>query len=90
MFELVPEEQHQRNGQDEAGDAQNHLAEEARGWRVLLGGKLGRHPQLGKELEGIHSTAEVLALVERCLDLYFTHNRAGERLGTILERTGYP
>lgn len=31
------------------------LAEGAKGYRVLVGGKLGRHPQLGRELSGIHS-----------------------------------
>jgi dissimilatory sulfite reductase (desulfoviridin) alpha/beta subunit len=66
------------------------LVEEVKGWRILLGGKLGRHPQLGRELEGIYSAEQVLAIVERCLDLYFTHNIAGERLGTILNRIGYP
>ncbi|MHC1727774.1 MAG: 4Fe-4S binding protein [Syntrophobacteraceae bacterium] len=65
------------------------LVEEAKGWRVLVGGKLGRHPQLGKELKGIYSKEEVLAIVERCLDLYFTHNVAGERFGAMLNRTGY-
>jgi dissimilatory sulfite reductase (desulfoviridin) alpha/beta subunit len=65
------------------------LTEAAKGWRILLGGKLGRRPQLGRELTGIYSSEEVLAIVERCLDLYFTHNIAGERLGTILNRIGY-
>ena len=66
------------------------LEEAEKGWRILLGGKLGRHPQLGKELAGIYSTEQVLAIVERCLDLYFSNNIAGERLGTILNRIGYP
>ncbi len=60
-----------------------------KGKRILLGGKLGRRPQLGRELEGLYSSEEVLAVVERGLDLYFTHNIAGERLGSILNRIGY-
>ncbi len=64
------------------------LAEGVRGYRILVGGKLGRHPGLGRELDGIHSEAEVSETVERCLDLYFRHNREGERLGSILDRTG--
>lgn len=60
----------------------------AQGYRFLVGGKLGRHPRLARELGGIYSKEEALKLVERCLDHYFKHNRHGERFGEILERTG--
>ncbi|MBW2623573.1 MAG: 4Fe-4S dicluster domain-containing protein [Deltaproteobacteria bacterium] len=46
------------------------LAEEVRGYRVLVDGKLGRHPRLARELEGIFSAEEVLALVDRHLDFF--------------------
>jgi len=65
------------------------MEEAERGWRVMVGGKLGRHPQLGKELGGIYSKQEVLAIVDRCLDIYFAYNVGGERLGAILNRVGY-
>ncbi|MGA2402331.1 MAG: 4Fe-4S dicluster domain-containing protein [Syntrophobacteraceae bacterium] len=65
------------------------MGEAEKGWRIMVGGRLGRHPQLGRELEGIHSKEEVLAIVERCLDIYFAQNIAGERFGTILNRVGY-
>jgi anaerobic sulfite reductase subunit C len=64
------------------------LVEGAKGYRVLVGGKLGRHPQLAVELEGIFREEEVLVMVDRCLDLYLQHNRSGERFGEILNRTG--
>jgi dissimilatory sulfite reductase (desulfoviridin) alpha/beta subunit len=60
----------------------------AQGYRVLVGGKLGRHPRLASELEGIHSKEEAFRLVEKCLDHYMEHNREGDRFGQILERTG--
>jgi dissimilatory sulfite reductase (desulfoviridin) alpha/beta subunit len=60
-----------------------------RRWRIMVGGKLGRHPQLGTELEGVYSKQEVLTIVERCLNIYFAHNTGGERLGAILNRIGY-
>jgi anaerobic sulfite reductase subunit C len=60
-----------------------------RGYRVLVGGKLGRHPRLGRELSGIHSADEVLTLLECCLDHYQSHCRSGERFGEILDRTGF-
>ncbi len=64
------------------------LVESAGGYRILVGGKLGRHPRLGLELDGIHCAGETVKIVERCLDLYFRHNKAGERFGSILDRIG--
>ena len=46
------------------------LSEEVRGYRILVDGKLGRHPRLGRELEGIFSAEEVLALNSRRLDFF--------------------
>ena len=65
------------------------LGEAEKGWRIMVGGRLGRHPQLGRELKGVYSKEEVLAAVKRCLDIYFAHNIAGERFGAILNRAGY-
>lgn len=65
------------------------MEEAEKGWRIMVGGKLGRHPQLGKELVGIYSKQEVIAIIERCLNIWFTHNIGGERLGAILNRIGY-
>lgn len=59
------------------------------GYRILLGGKLGRHPQLARELEGIFTADEVLDVVTRSLDIYFQRNLRGERLGEILNRIGW-
>ena len=59
-----------------------------RGWRVLLGGKLGRHPRLGVELGGILSHAGVLAAAGCCIEFYLRNARAGERLGDLLQRAG--
>jgi anaerobic sulfite reductase subunit C len=64
------------------------LREARRGYRILVGGKLGRHPQLGKELKNICSVEETVAAFERCLGLYMGCNRSGERFGEILNRAG--
>jgi anaerobic sulfite reductase subunit C len=58
-----------------------------KGYRVLVGGKLGRHPKLAKELPGVFPQDEALKIVEKCLDLYQKHSVHGERLGEILKRT---
>jgi anaerobic sulfite reductase subunit C len=63
------------------------LEKGAEGYRLLVGGKLGRHPRLARELKGIYSEEEALRVVDICLDHYVTHNRTGERFGEILERT---
>jgi anaerobic sulfite reductase subunit C len=64
------------------------LKEGKKGYRVLVGGKLGRHPRLAEELSGIFSQDETLKIVEKCLDLYQERSVHGERLGEILERMG--
>jgi dissimilatory sulfite reductase (desulfoviridin) alpha/beta subunit len=57
--------------------------------RILLGGKLGRHPRLGRELSGIFSAETTLAIIETCLAHFKTENKQGERFGELLNRTGF-
>jgi dissimilatory sulfite reductase (desulfoviridin) alpha/beta subunit len=64
------------------------LREGKKGYRILVGGKLGRHPRLGEELPRIYEPHETLGIVERCLDIYQQYCRSGERFGEILEREG--
>jgi anaerobic sulfite reductase subunit C len=60
------------------------IVEGTGGFRVQLGGKLGRHPQLAHELPGIYSAQQVIAIVGDCLRLYKKRSRRGERFGQIL------
>jgi|Deesub1362A_J573_1020465.scaffolds.fasta_scaffold00295_43 dissimilatory sulfite reductase (desulfoviridin) alpha/beta subunit len=62
------------------------LQEESRGYRVLVGGKLGRHPQLARELPGIHGPKAVEEILRECLRHYKDHCIKGERFGEILKR----
>ncbi len=64
------------------------LQVERRGWRILVGGKLGRHPRLGTELPGVYSRDGVLAAAECCVGHYLRRARPGERLGDLLGRAG--
>jgi dissimilatory sulfite reductase (desulfoviridin) alpha/beta subunit len=66
------------------------LQEGARGYRILVGGKLGRHPRLATELSGVYELQDALKVVDRCVDHYQRHCLKGERFGEILERTGMP
>ena len=57
------------------------------GYRVLLGGKLGRHPRLAQEL-GFFSLPDSLHVLGRVLDVYMKHHRPGLRLGELIESMG--
>ena len=58
------------------------------GFRMLVGGKLGRHPQLGFELPGIFAPDEALELVKKITLFYKANCQKGERLGALLSKTG--
>jgi anaerobic sulfite reductase subunit C len=60
------------------------LAVQAQGYRIQLGGKLGRHPRLARELPGIYNTAAIIRIVGACIDIYKSANQRGERFGEIL------
>lgn len=61
------------------------LAKERCGYRVQLGGKLGRHPRLATELPGIFSEDEVLKIVRDCIGFYKRRSVNGVRFSEILE-----
>ncbi|MFC1488407.1 4Fe-4S dicluster domain-containing protein [Thermodesulfobacteriota bacterium] len=58
---------------------------ERKDFRVQLGGKLGRHPRLAKELDGIFSEDEVLEIVKRCIAFYKENSKHGERFAEIFQ-----
>ena len=60
------------------------LQQEKQGYRILLGGKLGRHPKPARELPGTYNAGEVIDIVSRCLDHYQEHCIVGERFGEVL------
>ncbi|MCX5865053.1 MAG: 4Fe-4S dicluster domain-containing protein [Deltaproteobacteria bacterium] len=64
------------------------IAQDLSGYRILLGGKLGRHPRLGQELSGIFSAETTLTIIDTCLTHFKAQNKEGERFGELLNRTG--
>ncbi len=54
------------------------------GYRVQLGGKLGRHPRLAIELPGIHDEDGVVRIVRDCIAFYKARSRNGRRLAELL------
>ena len=61
------------------------LAEGKKGYRVQLGGKLGRHPQLAKELPGVYSEEQVRQIVKDCIRFYKQNSKHGKRFAQILQ-----
>ncbi len=65
------------------------LAESVAGYRVQLGGKLGRHPRLARQLPGIYSEDQVVAIVEACVALYKEKSRHGRRFAEVLDEEAF-
>ena len=60
------------------------ITDGTKGYRVQLGGKLGRHPRLAEELPGIYSEKQVLEIVRDCLEFYKKTSKHGQRFSQIL------
>jgi dissimilatory sulfite reductase (desulfoviridin) alpha/beta subunit len=60
------------------------LTEGQKGYRVQLGGKLGRHPQLARELPGVYNEDQVRQIVKDCIGFYKEHSKQGKRFAQIL------
>jgi len=58
------------------------------GWRVQLGGRLGRHPRLAEELPGLHGPDAAVEFTLRAARYFLEHARPGQRLGDLVARAG--
>lgn len=54
------------------------------GYRILMGGKLGRHPRLAMAMPGYYTEETVLAIVSECLDLYRSRSTRGQRFAALV------
>ena len=55
-----------------------------KGYRVLIGGKLGRHPRLARELPGIHDAETVVRMIDDFLAFYKSRSTRGQRFAQLL------
>ncbi|MFW5489676.1 MAG: 4Fe-4S binding protein [Desulfovibrio sp.] len=89
---VIDREVCQRCGRCIAACPSHSLLPEHEGWRVLVGGHLGRHPRLGLELPGAsfgtYSGDEVESLLHRMVCLYMRHSNGKGRFGNVLEERG--
>lgn len=58
------------------------------GYRIQVGGKLGRHPRLAEELPAIQTQRQMLQILDCCLHMHQEYYRPGLRFGQIVETYG--
>jgi len=64
------------------------LKETFKGYKIYVGGKLGRHPRLASFLT-YALPEEIPVYLEKLLSFYKEYNEKGERTGTIIEKLGW-
>ncbi len=60
------------------------IIEKEKGYRVLLGGKLGRHPRLAMEIPPLQSHDQVLNIVKKCIKFYKKNSKNGQRFSHLI------
>ncbi|MCF8011327.1 MAG: 4Fe-4S binding protein [Clostridiales bacterium] len=60
-----------------------------RGFNVLAGGKLGRHPRLASRLSPMAGEDHVLEYLKSCVELLLKEGKPGKRLGSIMDRVKF-
>ncbi|VVB86250.1 Sulfite reductase, dissimilatory-type subunit beta [uncultured archaeon] len=65
------------------------IAEEWKGYRLFVGGKIGKHPKLGKDLVDAKSPQEAIAIFRKIIDWSKKNTHVGERFGDCLDRVGF-
>ncbi|AEH44190.1 nitrite and sulphite reductase 4Fe-4S region [Thermodesulfatator indicus DSM 15286] len=59
------------------------------GFKILAGGKLGRHPRLAEEVLAMVDKERVPKLLEKTILFYKKHCQNGERLRVVIEKLGW-
>jgi dissimilatory sulfite reductase (desulfoviridin) alpha/beta subunit len=65
------------------------ITEEWTGYKILVGGKIGKHPKLGVELTDAKSPQEAVAIFRKIINWAKTNAKTGERLGICIDRVGF-
>ena len=65
------------------------INEEWKGYKIFVGGKIGRYPRLGKELVDAKSPEEAIAIFRKIINWSKKNTNIGERFGDCLERVGF-
>ncbi len=65
------------------------ITEEWKGYKIFVGGKIGRHPLLGKELTNAKSPQEAVEIFRNIINWSKKNTKIGERFGDCIERVGF-
>lgn len=65
------------------------ITEEWTGYKILVGGKIGKHPKLGVELIDAKSPQEAVAIFRKIINWAKKNTKTGERLGICIDRVGF-
>ncbi len=65
------------------------IKEGRKGYRIQLGGKLGRHPRLAKELPCVYNEDAVIQIIKDCIEIYKRKSLNGERFAEILDESEF-
>ncbi|MCD4741928.1 MAG: 4Fe-4S binding protein [Desulfobacteraceae bacterium] len=60
------------------------IIEKEKGFRILLGGRLGRHPRLAMEIPFLLPHDQVLDIVKKCVKFYKENSKNGKRFSHLL------
>ncbi|WP_462323913.1 4Fe-4S dicluster-binding protein [Desulfoplanes sp.] len=69
---------------------QSALVSVSSGFRIVVGGKLGRRPRLGQEMSGVFSREEALQILAKTVRFVMENYSHGRNLGTIMEKKAAP
>ena len=65
------------------------ITEEWKGYKLFVGGKIGKHPKLGVELTEAKSPQEAVAIFRKIINWSKKNTNIGERFGDCLDRVGF-
>ncbi|GFO97279.1 sulfite reductase subunit beta [groundwater metagenome] len=65
------------------------ITEEWKGYKIFVGGKIGKHPKLGKEFVDAISQEETIAIFRKIINWSKKNTNVGERFGDCLDRVGF-
>jgi dissimilatory sulfite reductase (desulfoviridin) alpha/beta subunit len=65
------------------------ITEEWKGYRLFVGGKIGKHPKLGRELVDAKSPQEAIAIFRKIIEWSKKNTHVGERFGDCIDRVGF-
>ena len=65
------------------------ISEEWKGYKIFVGGKIGKHPKLGREFVDAKSAQEAVAIFRKIMNWSKKNTNVGERFGDCLDRVGF-